>query len=103
MTAAAAVAGWSSRSAGAQGAGVTALLDRAMQEALRTSPQLMTITGLDTGRNAAARGGLDDRSPAGLAIQRRVFQDLKAGLDRYDPASLTPAEARLTSACTSLV
>lgn len=37
-----------------------------MQRALMTSPQLMTITGLDVGANAAARARLDDRSPVGL-------------------------------------
>src|SRR5690349_12030752 len=92
LTAAAGVAGWSSRAARAQPGGVTALLDQVMQDALRTSPQLMTITGLDTGENAGARGRLDDRSPAGLVVQRRLFEDLKSGLDRYDPAKLAPAD-----------
>jgi uncharacterized protein (DUF885 family) len=72
--------------------GVTALLDRAMGQALLTSPQLMTITGLDTGINAVARWRLDDRSPTGLEAMRRVFVDLKAGLDRLDPAELSPTD-----------
>ena len=67
---------------------ITALLDEAMQRALMTSPQLMTITGLDTGPNAAARARLDDRSPAGLEAMRRVFVELKSGLGRFDPAKL---------------
>lgn len=71
---------------------VTSLLDEAMQRALLTSPQLMTITGLDTGVNAAARARLDDRSPAGLEAMRRVFVDLKSGLERFDPARLSPAD-----------
>lgn len=71
---------------------VTALLDDAMQQALRTSPQLMTITGLDTGANAAARARLDDRSPTGLEAMRRVFVELKAGLGRFDPAKLSQAD-----------
>jgi uncharacterized protein (DUF885 family) len=72
--------------------GVTALLDEAMQRALLTSPQLMTITGLDTGANAGARARLDDRSPAGLEAMRGVFVDLKAGLARFDPAKLSQAD-----------
>lgn len=92
FTAAGLAAGASSRTAWAQDGGVTALLDEVMQGALRTSPQLMTITGLDVGAGAAARGRLDDRSPAGLAVQRRLFQDLKTGLARYDPASLSPSD-----------
>lgn len=92
LAAATGLAGWSIRAAGAQDGRVAAVLDEAVQQALRTSPQLMTITGLDTGANAAARARLDDRSPAGIAIQRRLFEDLKAGLDRFDPAALTPVE-----------
>lgn len=72
--------------------GVTALLDEAMQRALLTSPQLMTMTGLDTGANAAARGQLDDRSPQGLEGMRRVFADLQTGLGRFDPAKLSQAD-----------
>lgn len=91
-TAAVPLAWWPPGKARAQGETITALLDETMQRALRTSPQLMTITGLDTGDSAAARGRLDDRSPAGIAAQRRLFEDLKAGLDRFDPASLSPAD-----------
>lgn len=72
--------------------GVTDLLEEVMQRALLSSPQLMTVTGLDTGPNAAARGRLDDRSPAGLEVMRRLFEDLKTGLARFDPASLSPAD-----------
>ncbi|HYC69255.1 DUF885 domain-containing protein [Brevundimonas sp.] len=71
---------------------MTALLDKAMQQALLTSPQLMTITGLDTGQNAAARARLDDRSPTGLQAMREVFLELKAGLARFDPAELSQAD-----------
>jgi uncharacterized protein (DUF885 family) len=71
---------------------VTALLDEAMQRALTTSPQLLTITGLDVGANAAARARLDDRSPAGLEAMRRIFVDLQSGLARIDPARLGPMD-----------
>jgi uncharacterized protein (DUF885 family) len=89
---AAAVASAHGRPAFAGQNDVTALLDEAMQRALLTSPQLMTITGLDTGANAAARARLDDRSPAGLEAMRRVFVDLKSGLARFDPAKLSQAD-----------
>lgn len=89
---AAAVAAGPARTARAADSGVTALLDDLMQRALLTSPQLMTMTGLDTGPNAAARGRLDDRSPAGLEAMRRLFQDLKTGLGRFDPAKLSPTD-----------
>lgn len=71
---------------------VTALLDETMQRALMTSPQLMTLTGLDVGAHAAARARLDDRSPAGLEAMRRIFVDLQAGLSRIDPAMLAPMD-----------
>lgn len=65
------------------GVRLTALLDAVMQEALQTSPQLLTITGLDTGANAAARGQLDDRSEVGLARQRRLFERFAAELKTF--------------------
>lgn len=71
---------------------VTALLDEAMRRALTTSPQLLTITGLDVGANAAARARLDDRSPAGLEAMRRIFVDLQSGLARIDPERLGPMD-----------
>jgi uncharacterized protein (DUF885 family) len=88
----AAVAAGPARTARAADSGVTALLDELMQRALLTSPQLMTMTGLDTGPNAAARGRLDDRSPAGIDVMRRLFQDLKIGLDRFDPEKLSASD-----------
>lgn len=39
-----------------QSAMLIALLDEAIQRALMDSPQLMSLTGLDTGVNSAARG-----------------------------------------------
>ncbi|MEW5688036.1 MAG: DUF885 family protein [Pseudomonadota bacterium] len=71
---------------------LTVLLDEVMQRALMSSPQLMTLTGLDTGPNAAARGKLDDRSPAGVETMRGLFLDLKAGLAKFDPATLSPTD-----------
>ncbi|WP_158266288.1 DUF885 domain-containing protein [Allosphingosinicella deserti] len=67
---------------------ITKLLDDAVQRALQDSPQLLTLTGLDAGNNAAARGKLDDRSPGGVGRMRAIFADLAAGLARHDPAKL---------------
>jgi uncharacterized protein (DUF885 family) len=67
---------------------LTALLDTTMRRLLESSPQLLTVTGLDTGADAAARSRLDDRSPAGLAQTRDIFVDLKAALARWDPKTL---------------
>ncbi|NEX92365.1 DUF885 family protein [Caulobacter sp. 17J65-9] len=71
---------------------LTQMLDDTVVRALNDSPQLMTLTGLDTGANAAARGRLDDRSPVGLERSRALFADLAKGLARYDPKTLTGAD-----------
>ncbi|MBY8824210.1 DUF885 domain-containing protein [Sphingomonas colocasiae] len=91
LPAVALLAGWP-RILPAAGNGITALLEEAMRQALLSSPQLMTITGLDTGANAAARGKLDDRSQAGADAMRRLFAEMKAGLVRFDPKTLSPAD-----------
>jgi uncharacterized protein (DUF885 family) len=83
---AAPTAGWAQPPAGTP---LTALLDEAMQQALMQLPQLMTMTGLDTGPNAAARRQLNDRSPAGVERMRGVFVDMKKGLARFDAAALS--------------
>lgn len=75
--------------ASGEGARLTALLDAVMQQALQDSPQLLSMTGLDTGPNAAARAKLDDRSDAGLARLRRLFERLKADLTTFRPQSLS--------------
>jgi uncharacterized protein (DUF885 family) len=48
-----------------EGARARALYDAVFEDLLTVSPQSATALGLDTGRNAAARSRLDDRSPAG--------------------------------------
>ena len=72
----------------ADGPRLTALMDKAMQDALSASPQLMTLTGLDTGANAPAKHRLDDRSVAGPAKMRALFAQMGADLRQFDPASL---------------
>lgn len=88
LSAAASTLALSSRAAADPGSAITRLLDDAVGRALRDSPQLMTMTGLDKGADAGARSRLDDRSPAGVETLRALFVELKAGLARYDPAKL---------------
>ena len=72
----------------ADGPRLTALMNKAMQDALAASPQLMTLTGLDSGTNAAAKHLLDDRSEASLAKTKALFQQMAGDLRQFDPASL---------------
>ncbi|MBC6982584.1 DUF885 family protein [Caulobacter sp. 17J80-11] len=91
-SAASAVYALPAAAASAQTDALTQMLDDTVVRALNDSPQLMTLTGLDTGANAAARGRLDDRSPVGLERSRALFADLAKGLARYDPKTLSGAD-----------
>lgn len=71
---------------------ITQLLDDAMRRSLNDSPQLLTLTGLDTGANAWARSRLDDRSPAGVDRLRTQFVDFGQQLGRFDSATLSGAD-----------
>ena len=73
---------------GGDGERLIAVLDQGMNQALMASPQLMTLTGLDTGANAGAKHRLDDRSPAGLAQMRGVFEELARQLTQFQPDRL---------------
>lgn len=68
------------------------VLNDIVHRAMAESPVLMTMTGFDTGANAAMRGKLDDRSPAGLERYRALFVDLGRDLSRFDPATLSGAD-----------
>ncbi|MBI1685104.1 DUF885 family protein [Caulobacter hibisci] len=72
-----------------EGERLSAVLEGLIQKAMLDSPQLMTLTGLDAGPNAAARGKLDDRSPAGLLRTRQIFEDLRKDLATFDAKALT--------------
>ncbi|HEY4544915.1 MAG TPA: DUF885 family protein [Pedomonas sp.] len=74
------------------GKALTDMLDGYVQRLLRNSPMSMTMLGLDVGPAAAARGEMDDRTPAGLEHTRSIFADLARDLARYDPATLTGAD-----------
>ncbi|MES2441322.1 MAG: DUF885 family protein [Pseudomonadota bacterium] len=71
------------------GARLTALLDRMMQEFLTESPEFMTMLGMDTGPNAAARAKLDDRSQEFTDRTFKVFQGYGRELAAIDRAGLT--------------
>lgn len=75
----------SSQTPAPDGLRLTALLDRAMQDALMASPQLMTLTGLDAG---PAKHRLDDRSEASFAKMKALFVKMAADLRQFDPAAL---------------
>lgn len=67
---------------------LTALLDKAMQDALMDSPQLMTLTGMDAGPFAAAKSKLDDRSAEGVLRLKALMQAMKDGLGQFQLAQL---------------
>lgn len=72
-----------------QGQRLVAVLEAGIQRAMLDSPQLMTLTGLDVGANAAARSRLDDRSPAGVDRTRALFAEMEKGLAAFDPKTLS--------------
>lgn len=90
--ASAAAASGPSRAGQRGGKSLTQILDELMQRALAISPTLMTMTGLDTGANASARGQLDDRSLAGVERYKAIFVDLERALAGFDPATLSGAD-----------
>lgn len=67
---------------------LTQLLDGILQRALLELPQLLTSVGLDTGDHAGARSRLNDRSPQARSRMRGLFEEMKSGLGRFDPATL---------------
>lgn len=71
------------QAATSEGARLTALLDKVMDDALRASPQLMSLTGLDKGVNAPAKHRLDDRSMVGLNLMRGQFQAMADALKGF--------------------
>jgi uncharacterized protein (DUF885 family) len=75
-------------------AALAALLQRLAEEHLRRSPEEATGLELDTGKNAALRGQLDDRSLAAIADHKRAADAALTRLGRIDRASLG-ASARL--------
>ena len=77
------------RASEGDGQRLVGVLDQVMQDALASSPQLMTLTGLDTGPNAAAKHKLDDRSAEGLNQMKVLFEKLSADLRPFAGAGLS--------------
>ncbi|SEN04198.1 Uncharacterized conserved protein, DUF885 familyt [Sphingomonas gellani] len=89
----AATAAASTAKAGSADAAFARTLDGFYRTALDESPMLVTSLGIDTGARAAAKGKLDDSSPAGVARRKRVVADQLAQLKRIDRTRLGAAAA----------
>lgn len=82
------------------------LLDRFAWGLLQLSPADATSLGVDTGVNAALRGKLGDRSPAGVAAQQAFLKQALAelailpreGLDTSTQTSLAVAQSAFSTA-----
>ncbi|HKU16966.1 MAG TPA: DUF885 family protein [Steroidobacteraceae bacterium] len=79
------------RSGGTADAELAALLQRLAEEELRRSPEEATALEFDTGRNAALRGRLDDRSLDAIANHRKAVAAALAQLAGIKRASLGAA------------
>ena len=73
------------------GAGAAEVLDRIAWGLLDLLPTGATALGVDTGTHAALRGRLDDRSPDGVAAQRRFLTAALGELARLPVAGLDPS------------
>lgn len=71
--------------------GAAALLDRLAWGLLELEPTDATGLGVDTGKHAALRGRLADRSPAGVEAHRRFLTGALAQLARVSRKELDPA------------
>ena len=69
----------------------TALLDRLAWQLLALQPTEATRLGVDTGRHAALRSRLDDRSPAGVEKNRNFLSGALASLGQVSRVGLDPA------------
>ena len=68
-----------------------ALLDRLAWGLLELAPASATGLGIDTGKHAALRGRLEDRSPAGVAAHARFLDDALRDLARVSRSGLDPS------------
>lgn len=80
---------WSATNTAAE---ARALYDAIFEELLAASPQTATTLGLDTGRHAAARARLDDRSPAGRMSVMGPIARAWPRLQSLDARGLTGAD-----------
>ncbi|HEX8445965.1 MAG TPA: DUF885 domain-containing protein [Sphingomonas sp.] len=73
--------------------GAAALLDRIAWQLLQRLPERATMLGVDGDAHAGLRGALEDRSPAGVAAQRRLLTEAMADLAQLPRTGLDPATA----------
>lgn len=78
--------------AGSASAGLTAAMDRIVQEQLMTSPELLTSLGMDKGPMAAMKARLDDRSQAKLDADEAKFRRSVAEMKALDRSALNADE-----------
>lgn len=76
--------------AGSADAALTSVMDQITQEHLLSSPELLTMLGLDKGPGAAMKGRLDDRSLAKQQQDKGKFVASMAALNGIDREALSP-------------
>ncbi len=76
--------------AGSADAGLTAVIDRIAQEQLLSSPELLTMLGMDKGPGAAMKSRLDDRSQAKMDADKAKFLASMTALNAVDREALSP-------------
>jgi len=76
--------------AGSADAGLTAVIDRIAQEQLLSSPELLTMLGMDKGPGAAMKARLDDRSQAKMDADKAKFLASMTALNAVDREALSP-------------
>jgi uncharacterized protein (DUF885 family) len=76
--------------AGSADAGLTAVIDRIAQEQLLSSPELLTMLGMDKGPGAAMKSRLDDRSQAKMDADKAKFLASMTALNSIDREALSP-------------
>ncbi|MFV0622534.1 DUF885 domain-containing protein [Sphingomonas sp. ac-8] len=79
------------RAAQGKDAAAEALLNQIAESLLADMPESASSLGIDTGKRAALKARLTDRSPAGQARIRRHLTEHVAKLRALDTASLSPA------------
>ncbi|GAD58104.1 DUF885 family protein [Brevundimonas sp. BAL450] len=70
------------------------LMERIVQQMVMTSPETVTMLGLDTGPMAALKSRLDDRSAAKIEADKVVFQGFMTEMESIDRAAL-PARSQI--------
>lgn len=75
-------------------AALEGLMERIVQQMVMTSPETVTMLGLDTGPMAALKSRLDDRSAAKIEADKVVFQGFMTEMQAIDREAL-PARSQI--------